>query len=114
MGYAWVEECVVCVCVCERVVMCVCVAAGRRGQVPLRNPPDPCVALRTSKLQRRQCSVVCQTLRQLIDSLIADVVSCKPHARARSCVGEFIYELNIHASVSSCVARVCVCGETGG
>ena len=45
----------------------------------------------TSKVQRRQGSVVLQTLRQLIGSVIADVVACKPHARARSCVGELIF-----------------------
>ena len=48
--------------------------------------------LSTFKVQRRQCSVVLQTLRQLLGSLIADAVSCKPHARALSCMGELIYE----------------------
>ena len=36
----------------------------------------------TSKVQRRQCSVVRQTLRQLPGSVIADLVACTPQARA--------------------------------
>ena len=36
----------------------------------------------TSKVQRRQCSVVRQTLRQLLGSLIADAFACKPYAGA--------------------------------
>ena len=35
----------------------------------------------TSKVQRRQCSVVLQTLRQLLSSLIANAIACKAHAR---------------------------------
>jgi len=57
----------------------------------------------TSKVQRRQCSVVSQTLRQLHGSLIADAVSCEPHLNTHT---------NTHTQVSvSCVA--CVGGNRG-
>jgi len=86
----------------------------------------------TSKVQPRQCSVVRQTLRQLLGSLIADAVSCKPHARALSCVSTLIYECmgvrtfkhthmraradtHTHTHTHTSVSFVCcACAETGG
>ena len=49
-------------------------------------------ASNTSKVQRRQFSVVRQTLSQLLGSFIADTVACKPGVQELSCSGELVFQ----------------------